>query len=461
MSSTPRPHIPPLAGLASYAEAARHGLSVEENVGRMRRYNYVQRRLSELAAAFMNPTPEWEVKTALSLHMWLDTEHCQALRGRVAELRRPPLYLDSVPDARLAALMDEALRAANTLELVAGIYGVIRPALLRAYQEHLVATNPIFDQPTCRLLRIAAQEQEQMIAWGEQALAALAADEEARRRAQAWTQHLAAYLEHAGGISGQAPIPADTAPPAPRASGPFVPSCDPQRDQPPSARYNFTSRYHSVYNDTAVDRDERVLALMFKRLHEMDVPEMMASIVLETPGKPWEYYRDMARQIWDECRHALMGEIWFAARGFDPRGYPNHVGWSLSLNQDLTALERHIVLYGIEQGLMDGSRGKRYEWQLAEGADDQLALVIQDYDWADEVLHAQIGRRWLIPDRGDVRTIMEQAAQLSARASPTLTARATQAPQIDWWPEFVRAALGKESTSRPVAANTANALASG
>jgi len=44
----------------------------------MRHYNYVQRRLSELAAAFMNPTPEWEVKTALSLHIWLDVEQCQA-----------------------------------------------------------------------------------------------------------------------------------------------------------------------------------------------------------------------------------------------------------------------------------------------------------------------------------------------------------------------------------------------
>ena len=33
--------------------------------------------------------------------------------------------------------------------------------------------------------------------------------------------------------------------------------------------------------------------MLFKRLREIDVPEMMASIIIETKGKPWGYYRDM------------------------------------------------------------------------------------------------------------------------------------------------------------------------
>src|SRR5271169_5649748 len=111
MSSTPTLGIPPLAGLASYEEAARAGYGVDENVELMRRYNYVEGQLYRLSAAFINPTPEWEVKGALSLHLYLDAEHSQALRQRVAELRRPPLYLDQSPDPRLEALMDEALRA--------------------------------------------------------------------------------------------------------------------------------------------------------------------------------------------------------------------------------------------------------------------------------------------------------------------------------------------------------------
>src|SRR5689334_2959198 len=128
--------IPPLAGLATYEEAARAGYSVDQNVERMRRLNYVETRLHQIAVAFMNPTPEWEVKGALSLHLWLDAEHSQSLRDRVAELRRPPLYLDTVPDPRLEAWLAEAFRANGTLELLVGIYRVIRPALRAAYQRH-------------------------------------------------------------------------------------------------------------------------------------------------------------------------------------------------------------------------------------------------------------------------------------------------------------------------------------
>jgi len=28
-----------------------------------------------------------------------------------------------------------------------------------------------------------------------------------------------------------------------------------------------------------------------------------------TKNKPWKFYRDMSRQLWDEARHAMMGEI--------------------------------------------------------------------------------------------------------------------------------------------------------
>ena len=53
--------------------------------------------------------------------------------------------------------------------------------------------------------------------------------------------------------------------------------------------------------------------MLYKRLREIDVPEMMASIIAETKGKPWDYYRDMSRQLWDEARHAMMGEVGFVS----------------------------------------------------------------------------------------------------------------------------------------------------
>src|SRR5579871_6804891 len=98
--------IPPLGGIATYDEAARPGLSVEQNVELLKRYAYVERRLAEIAIAHLCAVPEWEVKCALSLHCWLDTEHATVFRQRVAEMRKPPLHLDQAPDARLAAVLD-------------------------------------------------------------------------------------------------------------------------------------------------------------------------------------------------------------------------------------------------------------------------------------------------------------------------------------------------------------------
>jgi hypothetical protein len=69
--------------------------------------------------------------------------------------------------------------------------------------------------------------------------------------------------------------------------------------------------------------------------------------------------------------------------------------WSLGLNTQLTAIERHAVLYFIEQGLMPRT-GKRYEWEIAQAAGLPLAANFQDYDWADEVLHARIGKQWYV-----------------------------------------------------------------
>jgi hypothetical protein len=251
----------------------------------------------------------------------------------------------------------------------------------------------------------------------------------------------------AGGLGGQEVAPANVQFPEPRATRAAPPSVEPKRPGRPQDIYNFNLRSNSVYNDEAADLDERILALMYQRLHELDVPEVIASIVLQTPGRPWAYYRDMARQAWDEARHALMGQAWFASRGIDWSRYPIDVGWSLHLNLDRTALERHAILYAVEQGLMDARTGKRFQWEISRQANDELATLAQDYDWADEVLHAQIGARWLKSELGGLKAAIAYAEAAGRRPTPALDAFAQTTPQEDWWPQFVRDVLGRDSTS--------------
>jgi hypothetical protein len=197
----------------------------------------------------------------------------------------------------------------------------------------------------------------------------------------------------------------------------------------------------------SVPADERNLALLCKRLLEMDVPELMASFMTEESDQPWEFQRDHARQLWDEARHSMMGEVALEARGVDWRHIPLNVGFSLRLNLHADPAERRIVLYAIEQGLMPGDTGKRFEFETARAAGDPLSAHFHDYDWADELLHANIGRRWIRALGGSPARAVAQAPRIHQRVWAELEHYRPLEPQDpSWWPELVRAALGHESS---------------
>jgi hypothetical protein len=440
-------NLPELAGVATYRDAARIGFSVDENVRRLLRFHWVERRLMGILVAHLTSEPVWEVKCALALHQWQSAEHVDALRKRITEMRSPAPRLDELPEgdpnaAALDAFLGQVDAARGTGELLAGVYGVLYPALADAYRAHLSRTNPLVDHPTRRLLRFALIDIEEAIAWGAHCPRSDAG--------HAWRQHLVEYLDAAAGIAGdRVPAALDVAlqPPLP-AHHDF----HPRRDQRFQGQYNFEFAPHLVYNMPDVPADERNLALLCKRTLEMDVPEMMASFMTERDGEPWEFYRDYSRQLWDEARHAMMGSVALEARGIDWRAeIPLNISFALRLNLHATPLERQTMLYAIEQALMPGETGKRYEYATAVAAGDELSAHFHDYDWADEVLHAQIGRRMLKREGISGDEARERAKAIHEKTWAALDQYRSRDQQHDWWPEFVRHVLGKESAaaSRP------------
>ncbi len=441
--------LPELAGVATYADAARIGYSVDENVRRLLRYHWLERRLMTTMLSHLTSAPAWELKCALALHQWQCSLRIDALRRRIGEMRSPLPPLDAPPDPALDAFAEELLRAADQVELVTGLYGVALPALAAAYAEHVAHSNPLVDHPTRQVLRSALTDVEEAIAWGHVALRALTEDDAGAARSAAWRSHLGAYLDAARGVGASDPH-VDTGrslPPA-RARIPFTPDFHPRRDERFGGSYNFEFPLHLVYNAPDVPADERNLALLCKRTLEMDGPEMMASFMVERHGEPWEFYRDYSRQLWDEARHAMMGTVAFEAGGVDWRALPLNVGFALRLNLHATPVERQVMLFAIEQSLMPSDTGKRYERQTAEEAGDALSAHFHDYDWADEVLHAQIGRRQLKRDGISPATAMERARAIHDATWAALDAYRPLGEQRDWWPEFVRRVLGKESAAK-------------
>jgi hypothetical protein len=387
--------LPALAGLATFDAAQRPGLAVEECVRRLKRYHYAFKRLHEIFLARLTAEPIYELKMAFSLHAHYCAEHAAALRQRVGEMREPPLGLDAVPAAALEVFFDEIQAAPTTAELLLGIYATAVPVLGAALEKHRGTTNPLADAPTVRLIKFALVEIVEMDDYGTQAVAAFDREIGARKaEIGAWLALLDDCLNAAGGLDGAGAKSPEIINRRYSAT-PFVYDKVPRRDARFSDPYNMGVNAEAFIYDASQPPEPKVLMMFYKRLREIDVPEMMASILTETKGKPWGYYRDMTRQLWDEARHAMLGEVGFVSLGVDWTKVMVNFTWSLGLNTQLTAKERHGVLYFIEQGLMPKT-GKRFEWETAQAAHNALSALFQDYDWADEVLHARVGRDWYV-----------------------------------------------------------------
>lgn len=420
----------------------KRGLSIEECVARLKRYHYAFKRLHQILTAHITSEPIYELKMGYSLHAHLCAEHVSALRRRVGEMREPPLGLDQVPNANLEIFFDEIQAAPTTEDLVLGIYEKALPVLKAALKNHIRDTNPLADHPSLRVCRFALLELDQMLEWGFHAIESLVTAEK-RESTLDWLSLLDDALLRAGELDGTDAIVSE---PIERrfSRQPYQYDPRPQRDERFPDPYNMGVNAEAFLYDAKFAPEPKTLMMFYKRLREIDVPEMMASIIAETPGKPWDYYRDMTRQLWDEARHAMMGEVGFVNLGVDWRKVMVNFTWSLALNTQLKPIERHAVLYYIEQGLMP-KNGKRFEWEVGIASKNQLAALFQDYDWADEVLHARIGRDWYLKEFNDAKRAVQYGDECWSKVLMGWESwrRDGLTQHRNWWPEVYRDACSR------------------
>lgn len=439
--------LPELAGLCTMQRAVQSDWSLDESLLRLKRLHYVLRRLHETLTARITAEPIYELKTAFSHHAYLCAEQVSLIRRRVGEMREPPLGLDVVPHPALKRLMDEIQSAPTALELITGIYTVVLPEVIQACRRLQADAHPLADAPTVRVGRLIAFELSDLIDFGEQAFERLVSTEEPFDDRDRWVKTLAECLSVAGSLDGTEAAstePADV--PEPFFSGtPYRFDSEPRRDERFQDPFNAGVNPEVFLYDERFSAQDKTLMMYYKRIRELDVPEMMASILVELRDEePWDFHMEMSRQLWDEARHAMMGEVGFVSLGLDWRNIPINFTWSRNLNLQLDARERHGVLFYIEQNLMPKS-GKRYEYEVATESGDDLSALFQDFDWADEVLHAQIGRRWYVPRYESLREALGYGDRCWSKVLSHWQSYRDQGltDHRNWWPELYRKACSR------------------
>jgi bacterioferritin (cytochrome b1) len=363
------------------------GLSVGQTAERLRRLAYAERRLMILLATRIVSIPDRDIKALLARVQYEHAQHADGFRGRVLELRTNKSKLEGAPDPSLAVLFDEAEHVPGVYPFMVAVTHTLEPALVAAYQSYLAIANELADYASVRLLRQAIADAAEHARLLTSALGALAPDPEDQALAAFWTAKLEAYLAAAGGIDGTAarsePRPRDSS------NRPYAIAHTLTRDATLPRVWDYQA-------PPMQDLERHLDYMMGLRLSEINVAEGLAIVLYETPDMPWSFYLDISRHLWDEMRHSLFGEAGIEATYGDRAAIPIR-DYEGVFAMEAPPLEQYAVLgLEVEGKNMKYPPGKRQEWEFARDmAKHPLMTTMQDFDWADEVVHVNIARRQL------------------------------------------------------------------
>jgi hypothetical protein len=358
--------------------------AVQSNIDRLKRYQTLETHITRLLGGWLPGIARWEVKQQVAYHLWENMESSRDLRTRLWELRitNP----DRGVDPQVIAAVEQLAQAQHDHELIAGIYLVLKPALLEAYQKYVATTFDIYDYPSVMALKPIISRTQEQIAWGKRAVDEMADSGEKRRQVQRWVQYAQDTLAAIGGVNGDGeradlPVP-------PPAYSLLLPFAEAKRDE----------RFEIVMASPALqDKTDPLAYLVWQfsnYVQEMQAAETLATTLWEVRGMAWEFYYDIARHLWDEVRHSELGENRLKQLGYHITDFPSSIG-SYGWRQLFDPVIRYCALtYIIEAGSFK-MKHESYQRYLKQGDIESAQAVM--YDIMDETMHVRFGQKWVEP----------------------------------------------------------------
>ena len=129
-------------------------------------------------------------------------------------------------------------------------------------------------------------------------------------------------------------------------------------------------------------------------LTELELPtmEICARMILEFRDMPWEFVTDMARQVWDEARHASAFMQRLSELGGTVGDYSHTHGlW------DMTAQQPLEVQLAIHQriGEWTGVCGALWNAERHHRIGDPITAELLEFVARDEINHVAYGNKWI------------------------------------------------------------------
>ena len=343
----------------------------------LNRYRYIEYETLRILAAWLPATARMEYKLALGRFMWEEAQHVQHLYQRLREVQTPAFRPPD--DPALETLMAEAINAPDERSLLAGLFRVIKPALLAAYRWHSEQTFANPDAPTLYALKHILLDEAEHVAWAQAEFAGQPAGD--------WERYIAALLAQAGGITGAEPRADKPARPAARVA--FSTPLTAARDD----RFSILERHWGdAEARKQADETARRLDEFENYSQEMLAAETVALIIHLSPDMPWGFVYDSARHCYDETRHCLLGIEWLRQHGIDYTAVAQNTRIYAWRSQYDAARQYCLLTRGNEAHAFPHRRRSLAQY---EAAGDQLSAQYVSYDMADERQHVAFGNKWL------------------------------------------------------------------
>jgi Protein of unknown function (DUF455) len=356
--------------MAAEPDPLKRGYDVDENAIRFSNYFHVLREVVHLSSGWLALEPSWPVKYALGDHLHDDARAVTKIRRRLYELRHPSDY-PGAPGGELSELLARLNAAATPGDYIAAAYGEAKPTLTRAMRIQLDTLDPITDEPSARLLTQVLERQERHVSelgGGDQVRIADAGSLDVDLKGGRRELRVMERLHEP-------------------ARDEFVTVTD---DGDP---YLVDELYvNGAENHVPLEPDEQRHFFHGLMDAELSAAELMARNSHEHPEMPWDFHVDMARQTWDEVRHARVHSILMPTElGCRWGDYP--VGFSYFRSIYAYDLLGRLALFNSTSEQKAMWRHSHRRKVLVERGQETIAKVF-DYLLADEVPHVHNGARW-------------------------------------------------------------------
>ncbi|MGH2989766.1 MAG: DUF455 family protein [Solirubrobacterales bacterium] len=375
--------------MALPVEPLQRGYDVDENAIRFSNYLHVLRELVHLSCGWLPLVGDFELKYRLGDHLHDDARSISKIRRRLSELRHPSEY-PGTPGDELTALLDRMAAAEGADEYVAIAYGEAKPVLVDSIRVHLDRLDPVSDEPSLRLLTQVLARQERHIADCTAVIPRPPASSLVIPRPPA------SSLANLPPDLGALPIELKGEPRPLRVMAPLgAPARDSfvevtEEGDPFLARELYVN--DPELNHVPVEPEEQRHFFHGLMDAELTAAELMARNSHEHPEMPWDFHVDMARQTWDEMRHAKVHYMLMPTElGCRWGDYPVTFSYFKSIYaHDL--LGRLALFNSTSEQKAMWRHSRRREVLTARGQ-EKVAMVF-DYLLADEVPHVHNGVRW-------------------------------------------------------------------